>query len=118
MGLYRGRHFNDIVKPCEKRGGRSVAVSSLRGLRHFLECFGFFDLGFSGRNFTWTNGQLGLACIRERLDRSITNVRWHTSYPNAGVKHFSITNSDHVPLILSLVGGENSVPKCFKFEKF
>lgn len=45
-------------------------------------------------------------------------MSWCTSFPSAGVKHFNVTNSDHVPLILNLFGGDGLVPKCFKFEKF
>lgn len=94
--------FDDILKSSEKRGGREVRASSSRGLRHFMDCLGFVDLGYSGRNFTWTNGRVGLACIRERLDKSIANVLWWTSYPNAGVKHFGVTNSEHIPRVKSM----------------
>lgn len=75
-------------------------------------------MGFSGRNFTWLNGRSGLASIKERLDRSIANVQRRTHFPNAGVKHYGVTNSDHIPLILNLFGSEASVAKGFKFEKF
>lgn len=92
--------------------------SSSRGLRHFMDILGFVDLGYGRRNFTWTNGRSELACIRERLDRSIANVPWCLHFPNAGVKHFSVTNSDHIPLILNLFGSEALVAKGFKFEKF
>lgn len=110
--------FNDVLYQKEKRGGRLVHGSSSRGLRHFMDCKGFVDLGFSGRNFTWTNRRLGMANIRERLDRNIANVEWRTSYPNASVSHYSLTNSDHVPIILHLFGSEAQVATCFKFEKF
>lgn len=92
--------------------------SSSRGLRHFMDILGFVDLGYGRRNFTWTNGRSGLACIRERLDRNIANVPWCLHFPNAGVKHFSVTNSDHIPLILNFFGSEASVAKGFKFKKF
>lgn len=91
--------------------------SSSRGLQHFMDSIGFVDLDFFGRNFTWTNDHSRLVCIRERLDRSIANIAWHTSFPNAIVKHYRVTNSDHVPLILNLFGCEISVAKTFKFER-
>lgn len=110
--------FNDVVRQSEKRGGRLVDGASSWGLKHFMDCMGFVDLGYSGRNFTWTNRRSGLANIWERLDRCIANVQWRISYPNARVHHFSITNSDHVPLILPFFGSEPQVATCFKFETF
>lgn len=92
--------------------------SSFWGLKHFMDIKGFVDLDFSSHNFTWTNGRSGMANICERLDRSIANVEWRTSYPNASVSHFSITNSDHVPIILYLFRCEARVAICLKFEKF
>lgn len=89
-----------------------------RGLRHFMDSRGFVELGYSRRNFTWSNGRSSLASIWERLDRSIANVQWRIHFPNAVVKHYGITNSDHVPLIINLFGSEASVAKGFKFKKF
>lgn len=34
------------------------------------------------------------------------------------VKHYGVTNSDHVPLIINLFGSKASVAKGFKFKKF
>lgn len=39
-------------------------------------------------------------------------------FPNARVKYYTATNSNNVVLILNLSGGEVSVAKYFKFEKF
>lgn len=49
---------------------------------------------------------------------SIANVQWRMEFPNAGVKHYTVNNSNHVLLILNLSGGEVSMAKYFKFEKF
>lgn len=59
-----------------------------------------------------------MAHIRERLDRSIANVQWGLDFPNAGVRHYSVTNLDHTPLILNIFGEEIRLAKSFKFEKF
>lgn len=45
-------------------------------------------------------------------------MQWRISYPNARVHHFSVTNSDHVPLILHFFRSEPRVATCFKFETF
>ncbi|XP_028058205.1 uncharacterized protein LOC114262062 [Camellia sinensis] len=62
------------------------------------------DLGFSGPKFTWTNGRHGLANIKERLDRALCNDQWHTLFPEAWVQHLPRVNSDHYPLLISLLG--------------
>lgn len=48
--------FNEVVKLSKKRGGRGVLGSSSKGLQNVLDRLGFVDRGFTGRNFTWTNG--------------------------------------------------------------
>lgn len=110
--------FNEVLLSLEKQGGRLLPGSSSCGLRHFMDSMGFVDLGFSGRKFTWNNGRIGLANIRERLDRSIANVQWRVNFPNAGVRHYAVTTSDHIPLILNFFWDEARVAKCFKFEQF
>lgn len=76
------------------------------------------DLGFSRRQFTWSNRRSGLANIQERIDRSIANISWRTTFPNATVRHHPIAPSDHTSIILDFIGVEISVPKSFKFEGF
>lgn len=110
--------FNYVLCQSEKRGGRTVRVSSSRGLVNFLESHGYVDLGFSGRQFTWSNRRAGLAHTQERIDRSIANIPWRTAFPNATVSHHPIAPSDHISIILDFLGVEISVPKAFKFKGF
>ncbi|KAB1213093.1 hypothetical protein CJ030_MR5G015919 [Morella rubra] len=108
--------FNDLLGAQEKLGGRAVKASSSRGLSHFMSSMGFVDLGYSGSRFTWSNKCLGLANIRERIDRAIANVPWRIAYPNATIHHYKIAPSDHTSIILRFLGYEPSMPKPFKFE--
>lgn len=78
----------------------------------------FVDLGFVGKKFTWCNRRSGFANIRERLDRGIANIPWRVVYPNAVIQHYDITTSDHITLVLSLLGLEQHAPEAFKFEGF
>lgn len=39
------------------------------------------DLGYSGSKFTWSNGREGLANIKKRLDRALSNSEWRTQFP-------------------------------------
>lgn len=45
-------------------------------------------------------------------------MAWRVAYPNATISHYPITNSDHRPIVLSLFGSVEHVPKPFKFEAF
>lgn len=110
--------FNDIVRQNEKQGGRKVMASGSPRLHQFTQSMGFVDLGFVGFRFTWCNKRPGLANIRDRLDLGISNMSWRMAFPNTVIHHYSITNSDHVPIILSLFDTESTSPKPFKFELF
>lgn len=107
------RDFNDILSQGEKQGGRVTLVSFSRGLSHFIQSMGFVDLGYVGSKFTWCNKCPGLANIRERLDRGISNLPWRLAFPNAVIYHHPVTNSDHTPLDMSLFGLEERAPKSF-----
>lgn len=108
--------FNDITRQNEKQGGRYIRASGSQGLQQFMQTMGFVDLGLVGARFTWCNKRPGMANIRERLDRGISNVLWRFTFPNAAMHHYPITNSDHVPLVLYLFYHEPMAPKPFKFE--
>uniref|UniRef100_A0A2N9J1A1 Reverse transcriptase domain-containing protein n=1 Tax=Fagus sylvatica TaxID=28930 RepID=A0A2N9J1A1_FAGSY len=45
--------------------------------------------GFSGSKFTWSNRRVGLANIRERLDRGLCNADWQQVFPKARVPDLS-----------------------------
>lgn len=51
--------FNEVIDAKDKQGGRPIASSSRNGLRRILDHFGFIDLGFSGKPFTWYNRRRG-----------------------------------------------------------
>jgi hypothetical protein len=63
---------------------------------------GAIDLGFSDSKFTWSNRRVGLANIRERLDRGLCNADWQQVFPKAGVRHLVAANSDHNPILLDI----------------
>lgn len=74
------------------------------------------DLEFKGNAFTWTNNQVGEACIQERIDRAMANLEWRLKFPHAQVFHEVILGFDHCPLILNCDVPLQKVPKLFKFE--
>uniref|UniRef100_A0A2N9ETY0 DUF4283 domain-containing protein n=1 Tax=Fagus sylvatica TaxID=28930 RepID=A0A2N9ETY0_FAGSY len=75
--------FNLIVEANEKLGGHTGSTSATNYLRNLMFELGAVDLGFSGAKFTWCNKRWGKGCIKERLDRGVTNSMWRTSFPRA-----------------------------------
>lgn len=75
--------FNSLVHPSEKMGGNPVDPSASNGLGKFMRENGLVDLGCQGNPFTWVNGRVGQAHIRERLDRGISNGEWRLFFSRA-----------------------------------
>lgn len=107
--------LNEILTSDEKFGGRSLGSCSRNYLENFMNNTGTIDLGFNGHMFTWRNNRLGLAHIRQRLDRAVANDSWKILFPNAGITHLPISNSDHAPIILKLHQNTYSKPYPFRF---
>uniref|UniRef100_A0A2N9IIA7 Reverse transcriptase zinc-binding domain-containing protein n=1 Tax=Fagus sylvatica TaxID=28930 RepID=A0A2N9IIA7_FAGSY len=63
--------LNSISGNSEKKGGSQKGESLFRSFCNFVHNVGTIDLGFSGSKFTWSNRRVGLANIRERLDRGL-----------------------------------------------
>ena len=92
--------LNSISSPSDKRGGSSSSWGSSKFFKTFVNNVGAIDLGFNGPWFTWSNRRIGLANIRERLDRGLCNVDWQSMFPKANVRHPTTPNSDHNPILL------------------
>ena len=77
---------------------RASKCSAFRGA---LDDCGLDDLGYSGYNLTWTNGQAGESNIQERLDRCVANIDWVCMFPSFRIEHLVRLASDHCPVFLS-----------------
>lgn len=67
------RDLNEILSTDEKLGGHQIGSSSINFLKNFMNITGAIDLGFTGNIYTWKNNRSGLARIRQRLDRALSN---------------------------------------------
>ena len=77
---------------------------------------GAIDLGFCGSQFTLSNKRVGLANIRERLDREICNADWQCLFPKAGVRHLVVPTSNHNPILLDTYMERSFSKRPFRFE--
>ncbi|PPD96667.1 hypothetical protein GOBAR_DD06303 [Gossypium barbadense] len=65
--------FNEILSSFEKRGGRLKSAHQMTKFRSTLEDCSLYDVGYSGRWFTWERRRFSSSNLRERLDRGVAN---------------------------------------------
>ncbi|CAL5347381.1 unnamed protein product [Camellia sinensis] len=103
--------FNDFASHSEKR--QSAGSSSLsssqdqRRINRFSERMNncqLIDLGCSGPRLTWTNNRQGWANTMVRLDKTMCNSEWKTSFPEGLVRNLPRTYSDHSPMMIFTQG--------------
>ncbi|KAA3477692.1 reverse transcriptase [Gossypium australe] len=102
--IWRLTDFNEILRLHEKRGGRLRSERQMMAFRMALEDCNLFDLGFTGRWFTWERGRFKATNIRERLDRGVASTTWMDIFPNYKIEHLTHSFSDHCPILLDTVG--------------
>lgn len=62
------------------------------------------DLGYTRSKFTWSNGRFGLANIKKRLDRNLSNFEWRTRFPEGMVQVLPRIYSDHLHILICVLG--------------
>ncbi|KAA3462149.1 reverse transcriptase [Gossypium australe] len=109
--------FNEILYGFEKKGGLPREEKRMEDFRNTLQECQLFDIGFSGRWFTWERGNLPETNIRERLDRGVANTNWISMFPDAKIRHLVHSTSDHCPLLISTENEEcQKRSETFRFE--
>lgn len=94
--------FNDMLVEGEKKGGRKQPIGLLTGFRKAINDCGLVDLGFVGEKFTWEKSQGKTDWVQERLDRELANQGWCELFPQAELKVWDVSTSDHLPIFLQL----------------
>jgi hypothetical protein len=87
--------FNEILIGAEKEGGNLRPQRCMQAFRGALSDCNLEDLGYVGDQFTWRRGRM-----RERLDRAVSDQRWNSMFPLAGLIHEDYKKSDHRPITL------------------
>ncbi|KAM0859687.1 hypothetical protein ACQ4PT_047052 [Festuca glaucescens] len=83
--LYASEHFSRALRP----------EWQMRAFREVLEDCSLVDLGWSGVEYTWDNGQMGVANVKARLDRSLGNEAFMNMFAHKRVRHIVTSESDH-----------------------
>ncbi|XP_026459493.1 uncharacterized protein LOC113360170 [Papaver somniferum] len=61
---------------------------------------GIMDVGFEGKNYTWTNNSFGTGSKRARIDLALGNNDWFINFSQAKLLHLNFIGSDHCPIPL------------------
>lgn len=75
--------LNTILHIHEKSGGRVPTASQMEELAGISSDCGLIDLGANGPGYTWNNKIVGLANVKERLDRVLANSQWFSRFDKA-----------------------------------
>lgn len=109
--------MNELFYEMDKSSS-CINSQRLHAFCSLVKICGFFDLGFSGPAYTWTNKRYSSNPIYERLDRGLVNPEWCVIYPNTNVYNLPIIMSDHAPILISTDGTYKQPRKNFKFENW
>jgi hypothetical protein len=90
--------LNNIMHVSEKIGPRPANDRVISEFYCLVKICGFFDLGFNGPAYTWTNKRFNTSTY-ERLDRFLANADWCSAFPNAMVYNLPMMKSDHGMLL-------------------
>ncbi|XP_028099522.1 uncharacterized protein LOC114299052 [Camellia sinensis] len=75
--------FNQVGSMWEKQGGVECSRHHIEGFQNWVFDYALMDLEFNGPLFTWSNNQVGLANVRERLDKAFATTEWRDLFPYA-----------------------------------
>jgi hypothetical protein len=111
--------MNDILYDTDKNSP-NINRSRMNVFRSLVKNCGFFDLGYSGPAYTWTNTRFSSKPTFERLDRCLVNAEWCVDYPISNVYNMPIiySISDHAAILLSTDGPIRRIKHSFKFENW
>lgn len=92
--------MNETTSLQGKLGGSSVANSSRNFPSKFIEHTGTIELVYSGNPYTWCNNRFRGQFIKKRLDQAVVKKECLFQFPSVQVRHLTINNSYHRPILL------------------
>ena len=72
----------------------------MRAFREAIEDCSLHDLGWSGVEYTWDNGQMGNANVKARLDRAFGSDAFLNKFEHVSVRHIVMSESDHYMVLV------------------
>jgi len=106
----------NIMHVAEKLGPRPPNYRLISEFCCLIKACGFFDLGYKGPAYTWTNKCFDDCPTYECLDRFLGNADWCANFPNIVVYHLPMLRSDHDPILAVLNSSRCKIFKPFRFK--
>ncbi|KAL2498245.1 Uncharacterized protein Adt_23795 [Abeliophyllum distichum] len=104
-----GGDFNVIAHNGERTGHNTRDRGTSDFADMMMDC-GLTDAGYSGNQYTWTNGR-----VWKRLDRVLINSAVGSSCSRFSVRHLNRSTSDHSPLLIQWSSDDDLGPRPFRF---
>ncbi|KAL2517783.1 Uncharacterized protein Adt_14030 [Abeliophyllum distichum] len=104
-----GGDFNVIAHNGERTGHNTRDGGTSDFADMMMDC-GLTDAGYSGSQYTWTNGR-----VWKRLDRVLINPAVGSSCSSFSVRHLNRSTSDHSPLLIQWSSDDDLGPRPFRF---
>ncbi|KAL2513400.1 Uncharacterized protein Adt_19000 [Abeliophyllum distichum] len=104
-----GGDFNVIAHNGERTGHNTRDRGTSDFADMMMDC-GLTDAGYSGSQYTWTNGR-----VWKRLDRVLINSAVGSSCSRFSVRHLNRSTSDHSPLLIQWSSDDDVGPRPFRF---
>ncbi|CAL1395192.1 unnamed protein product [Linum trigynum] len=111
--------FNAYGSLSEKAGPPSSAsIRRCQQFSNWINDANLLDLGFSGPQFTWYRGDSNNTFKASRIDRSLCNSAWNTTFANTSIRQLPKLHSDHLPILTTYYAPQsvNCGVKPFRFE--
>ncbi|XP_042950106.1 uncharacterized protein LOC122282220 [Carya illinoinensis] len=91
--------FNIIRNNSERRGGCSQPIYAMEDFNEWVHQCGLVEMKSKGCNFSWCNGQLGLARSWAKLDWIFMDFSLFSSFLQVVCSYLQRTTSDHSPMV-------------------
>lgn len=109
--------FNELLSNEEKSGGVTRSDKSLWDFRNMLQNCKLKEMKSSGNQLSWA-GVREDDWVQCKLDRSLGNSEWFSSYPRSNCEYLELWASDHRPIHISFaLERENLNKRRFFFDK-
>ena len=99
----------------DKYKGKQVGNFHDVAFWEFVQYIGGLDIPLKGLSFIWINQRVGSSHIHERLDQAFNYHQWHILYPQVGLSHLIVTQSNHCLILLNIISDGDNNPRPFTF---
>lgn len=109
-----GGDFNNPLN-FEDRLGSVIRWHEIEKFRNCVELHDFFDMKSNGAKYTWNNKQLGDDRDFSKIDQTLINLEWTSTFPSATTCFMPEGLFDHSPIVVKFLHADDNEKKSFKY---